>query len=252
MSSHQNRWIFESTIEPSDKVRLRGFIKNEIAYYNALLNGFQSRLRTMPEVFDEVDGALLGAVAAHGYNLSAFDNAEILPATLKPYAKILFDAQGHPALSERVMLFIASVSVSTVLHPATREAMVLAFLEEHRRQAASLSRTVNNREDQVLASAVSLLHPHDGRLKRHLQLPARAAVIGADRRSIRSSYTASPIMLKQTIPDNATFNVIVVRDEEGAGEGNWMVELRHDPNDYMVRLSDSPIKKFRKTRQPAR
>lgn len=249
MSSQPTRWTFEATVAPSDKVRLRGFTKNEIAYYNALLNGFGSRLRTMPEVFDEVDEKLIGEIASVGYNIRTL-KADALPNGLRGMQDSLFDEEGRLILSERVLLFLDAVGVAAVLHPEARRAMAIEMLLEHRRQAAALAQT-SKTEGQVLRSAVELLHPHDGRLKRHVQLPAKAVVVGVDGRTIRSAYNGVPIVLRQPIPDNIRWNVLIIRDEDSNGlTGDWHVELRQDPAAYLLRLTDAPLKSRKANQGP--
>lgn len=245
MSTQQNRWVFEATVEPSDKVRLRGFIRNEIAYYNALLNGFQSRLRTMPDIFKEVDAGFLGTVAAHSINAQALNDPANFPKVLVPYTNIVFDSNGRSKLSERMVLFLNAISVATVLHPETRRAMALEMLADHQRQAENLS-MISTRDDQVLVKAVELLHPHDGRLKRHFQLPAKAVVLNSDRDSIASAYTKVPIRLNADVPAGIQYNVVIVRDEAGTkAPSEWTVELRQEKMDYILRQTDAPLKNRR-------
>lgn len=254
MSLTQNtRWAFEATIEPSDKVRLRGFIRNEIAFFNALLPGFGSRLRTMPELFREIDSGLLATVAAYGYKLQN-QTPEKLPVNLQPWKNVIFDEAGALRLSERALMFFDAVAIPGVLHPEVRRAIVSTMLEAHVRQAEGLSKSTS-KVDQVLVAPVELLHPFETRLKRHLQMPAKAVVLSADGRSIRSAYTAEPIRLRSPVPENAKWNVMVVRDEDRMGQlGDWVVELRQEPTDYLARLTDTPLNKKprRQQRETAR
>jgi hypothetical protein len=50
----QYRKSFDAQVPEGDVARIRGFIKNEITYYNVLLGAFSSRVRTMPDLFDEL------------------------------------------------------------------------------------------------------------------------------------------------------------------------------------------------------
>lgn len=241
MTTSTNRWSFAAQVEPSDKVRLRGFIRNEITYYNALLTAFAARMRTTPEVFTEVDEALFGEVAAQGYRVTSLTR-ENLPSALKRLSGILFDADGRSALSERAIMFLDSISVPTILHPETRRAMAIEMLRTHIRQADALKRTTN-RADQVLAGPVELLHPIEARIKRHVQIPARSVLISDDGASFRTAYNGTPITLRPTVNPDIRWNIMVIRDEDAHGEnGLWTVELRQESADYLTRLTDAPVK----------
>lgn len=250
-TTRKNRWSFEAVLDANDKVRIRGFVKNEIAYYNGLLAGFASRLRTMPEVFDEVPEDFLGTIAQHGYSVRAL-TPDNLPAPLARFRNMMFQ-DGRLALSDRVALLLDVVSAGAVLHPEVRRAMAVEMLHAHQRQAEGLSRTTN-RVDQVLAAPVELLHPIEARIKRHIQLPKAAVLVSPDGRSFQTRYNAKPIVLRpQGLPEDASWNLLVLRDDEQHGVGSWTAEFRQETASYLTRLTDVPFNtKKRKKAEPTR
>lgn len=249
-TNRPSRWSFEAVVDPNDKVRLRGFIKNEIAYYNALLAGFASRLRTAPDVFSELPEDIVGEVAAHGYNLRAF-TPENLPAGLTRHKGLLFK-DGKLAVSDRVLMFLDVVSVGAVLHAEARRAMAIEMLRAHVRQADALNRT-SARFDQVLAGPVELLHPVEARIKRHLQLPRKAVHLSEDGKTFRTSYNGVPIVLRPTgLPKDANWTVCVIRDDENQGVGSWTVEFRQESSPYLSKLTDVPFNTKKRRREFAR
>lgn len=245
-NTRHTRWSFEAVVDAADKVRLRGFVRNEIAYYNALLGGFASRLRTMPDIFTEVNEDLLGEVAAHGYNLRAF-TSETLPASLKRFKNVVF-FEDRLALSDRVLLLLDAVSVGAILHPETRRAIAIEMLRAHRQQADALSRT-SSRVDQVLTAPVELLHPLEPRTKRHIQLPARAMTVYADGKAIGTAYNNKPIVLHPAIPADAKWDVVIIRENDRPDKP-WTVELRQDRASYLLRQTDAPLNKKSRRRTP--
>lgn len=235
------RWSFDATVDSSDKSRLRAFVRNEINYFNEILLGFSSRLRTSPELFTEVNEALLGEVAAYGYNVRNY-SPDTLPEALKKFTSVIFQ-DGKLVLSERILLLLDVVISGTVLHPAAKRALAIEVLREHIRQADALRRTTA-KFDQVLQHPVELLHPTETRIKRHIQLPRSAVVLNEARNEVRTAYNGTPIVLRQSVPAEANWNIMVVRDDERPGhvrEGGWSVEFRQEKVDYLPRLTDTPF-----------
>lgn len=240
------RWSYTADVEPNDKSRLRGFVKNEISYYNALLLAFSSRLRTSPQIFSEISEELVGAVAAAGRSLDDLTE-DNLPKYLLPVKDKIF-SEGKLILSERDLLFLNAISSPIVLHPETKRAMAIEVLREHIRQAAALSRTSKS-PDRELSHPVELLHQTDSRIKRHVQLPASAVQFNGDRTEIKTAYNSTPLKLNHALPKDAKWNIAIIRDDERPGiGGDWTVEFRQELTNFLPRLSDIPFsKKKRKT-----
>ena len=246
------RWSYTATVDANDKMRLRGFVRNEINYYNALLTGFASRLRTAPDVFTEVSESLVGVVAALGCDLRTLSE-ETLPQSLMPHKKALFE-NGKLLLSERALFLLDVVASPIVLHPETKRAMATEVLREHIRHAAALSRT-SKAFDQVLAGPVELLHQTDQRIKRHVQLPKCAIFLNEDRTEVRTAYNGTPLRLSSPLPKDATWNLAIIRDDERPGHhqgGQWTIEFRQERADFLPRLSDTPFMKKKGRKVPAR
>lgn len=221
MSNNQARWSVEANVDPRDKTLVRAFVRNEIAYYNALLGSMGSRLRTMPEIFNEVSDTLIIQTAVSG------------PTSISSN------------VSERIRLFLEAICgpTSRGLHAATRGAMAVEMLRAHRQQAHGLSKT----KGDSLESPVALLSPHDGRVKRHVQLllPAVAVI---DSRTVKIPYARNPITLTGDIP-TASWNIMVLRDTDlpGAAPGPWVMEFRNEQTDYLLRMTDPAYKAKRQS-----
>lgn len=247
--SQNTRWSFEATIDPNDKPRLRGFVRNEITYYNGLLDGFSSRLRTAPEIFGEVEEGLVGEVAAHSYNLRSF-SPDTLPESLLRFKNRIFDG-ANLIVPERTLMLLDVISSPVVLHPEAKRAIAVEVLRAHIQQAEALRRT-SNKFDQVLQGPVVLLHPTEARIKRHVQLPKSAVRFNEDRTTIKTAYHSVPIKFRGTLPVAANWNLLIIRDDERPGhhkEGGWAVEFRQEKADFLPRLSDTPFQKKADRRQ---
>lgn len=239
--SQNTRWSFEATVDPNDKGRLRGFVRNKISYYNGLLAGFSSRLRTSPEIFGEIDETMAGELASLGVNLRSF-SAETLPESLARFKNRLFE-DGRLVVPERILLLLDVISVPTVLHPAAKRAIVVEVLRAHVRQGAQLSKS-SSKLDHAHSGPIELLHPTESRIKRHIQLPKSAVRFNEARDTIKTAYHSTPIKLRGSLPADAHWNLLVIRDDERTGhhkEGGWAVEFRQEKADYLPRLADTPF-----------
>lgn len=239
--SQNTRWSFEATVDANDKGRLRGFVRNEISYYNGLLAGFSSRLRTAPEIFGEIDETLAGELAALGVNLRAI-SADTLPESMSRFKNRLFE-DGRLVVPERILLLLDVISTPTVLHPATKRAMVTEVLRAHVQQGAALSRK-SSKLDHVHSGPIELLHPTESRIKRHVQLPKSAVRFNEARDTIKTAYHSTPIKLRGSLPADAQWSMLIIRDDERTGhhkEGGWSVEFRQEKADYLPRMADTPF-----------
>lgn len=226
------RWTLDAYLTADDKRRVQAFTKNEIAYYNALVAALSSRVRTMPDALQEVSETIWEEVAAHAYNLAAItpDNC---PAGLKA-AGLTFE-NGRVAMPERLVLLYSAAGAASALHPEVRRAIAREMLSFHRSLATSLAAPAF--ADQVLRGPVETLSPHDGRVKRHVQLPAAAIRVIQEGRMIVTPYTRAPIELKGRVPETP-WNVVVLREREIGG--GWNVEFRKEKTSYVLKLFDSP------------
>jgi hypothetical protein len=233
MAHMPSRWTFEAEVAPDDKPRLRSFIRNEISYYNGVLAGFAPWLRTSPEIFATINEALLGEMAALGVSISSL-TSDNLPKTLEPYRAYLFDENGRSSLDERTKLLLGAVGNTVSLHPATRRALVVEMVRTHRSQAEDMMKKTSG--------PITHIQPHDGRVKRHVQLVNRAVVVD-DGKAVRSAYNAVPIKLHGVLPTDAKWNVCIIREGESNDRNKWGVEFRYQEKaDYLLRLTDPPLR----------
>lgn len=208
----QYRKSFDAQVPEGDVARIRGFIKNEIAYYNVLLGAFSSRVRTMPDLFDE-----------------------LTPELLKQAVTVGVDPKDR-SIRERVHIFLKEIAVANgALLPSVRENMVCEMLETYRRLGDALKKQTR---------AVELLSPMEARTKRNLQVPRENVRVEGNRITI--PYAKAEITFQGQLPDR--WDVLALRDPSGAGD--WKVEFNIRPEGYDVRLTDPPIRTFKTPRGP--
>jgi hypothetical protein len=206
----QYRKSFDAKVSESDVARIRAFIQNELTYYNILLGAFSSRLRTMPELFNELTPEVLKKAVTQGVD------------------------RRDRSIQERVMLFLEEIAVGNgTLLPSVRENMACEMLETYRNLGDALKKQTR---------AVELLSPMEARTKRNLQVPRANVKIEGNRLSI--PYAKGDITFQGQLPDK--WDVLALRDPSGTGD--WKVEFHVRPEGYDVRLTDPPIRSFKASR----
>lgn len=196
---------FDAQVSESDVSRIRAFIKNEISYYNVLLGAFSSRVRTMPDLFDDLTPELLKQAVTTG-----------VPNDVR----------------ERTQIFLKEIAVGNgSLLPSVRENMVCSMLVAYRLLGEALSKQTRG--------AVELLSPMEERTKRNVQIPREHVQI--DGNNITIPYAKSVIGFQGKIPDK--WNLLILRDQ--TGNGDWKVEFHLRSEGYDIRLTDPPVRASR-------
>lgn len=239
-------WTTPVVLTPNDALRVPRAIAEEIRYYNGLIAGLNGPQRTMPDTFKALTGRLeqaFGAVAASGKPVSSW-RADGLPGELAAYRDLLFE-DGKPRLDTKTRMLLDVAAVPAMLHPETRRAMAVEMLKAFREQSAALASTLH-RADQVYRRAFETLVPIDARVKRHLQMPRAAILLGEDEEAtlLRVPGVVEPLRLPRP---PLTWNIALLRPEVSG----WSLELRRESAPYLVRLLD-PVLSRRRKAQPAR
>lgn len=210
-----NRWTYDIELSAEDKTRLRGFVRNETMYYNALLSAFSSRARTMPKVLEAL-------------------NDECIMETAR---KAVALRESKSLLSEDELLIYDVVAKPAVLHPDIRAAMAREMLRAHRQIAAALHNSMGSSTD-AYRSPIQTLIEHDGKLKRHVQLPQQAVRIDYETDRLSTVYTKGSIKVLGDIPSEKNWNLVVIRETD-LGRG-WNIDFREEPAGYDLRIYDAP------------
>lgn len=235
MNYHLNKkWSGVVEIHADDKARIRGFINQEIAYYNALVNGFAPWLRSNPEAFDDLDIELLGEIAGANIKLDSL-TPDNLPQQLHRWKNRLFQ-DGKLALSDSHKILWSVVTHPAVVIPAIRKGMAVEFLRHHKAQADAL-RSV--RSGGELAAPVAVMQTHDGRIKRHVQIDRASVKIMDDGYEVKTPYNRYPIKLDAKAPSQ--WSLMVLRNGEGNNYDLWAIDFYQQSHPYLTTLADAPM-----------
>jgi hypothetical protein len=241
----------EVEINPSDKLRLERFCKEETSYYNYLIAGFSSRVRAFPEnilEFDDNWQKIFGFVAETKTRLKPLlkeSRSSPLPKFLEPYRSIIFSN-----LTERRALLCDIAAGPGNIIPKVRHNMAIEILSFYIEQATRImtpaAKTSNEDEALLYKVAPEMLEIVDTSRKRHLQIPKSELVVTWNESlfasEIRVGYAAYPIRIPNiNLVENHNWNFILIHQQPGIVPNPstpWMIDFRRTNSLYMLKYLD--------------
>lgn len=244
-------------VSPADKIRFREFMKQELGYYNALVEVLGPRARTFPETLLALHKDwenLWAALAEHAPNMKLYEKAKPdckLPPALEPHRKMLvgLDSQGHRFLNERMFNIMSVAASPALIHHHVRRNMANKMLEFYKDQAAKLI----NRNDEAFgdedlySKPIDLLVKHDMVTKRHLQIPRSAlnAVYyykDRDLTEVYTPYSENPLIVEgHDLESSNHWNMVILHQQPGVEAINttpWIVDIKYAQEAYNIRYQD--------------
>lgn len=242
---------------PADKLRLNEFMKQELAYYNALVEGLGPRARTFPETLIALHKDwenLWTALAVEGKSIKPYERAAAdapLPESLEPHRKMLVgrDSHGKRFLDEKMFNIMSIAATPAIIHPHTRRNMANEMLEFYKDQSIKLSKRNDNAwgEEDLYDKPVELLVKHDMVTKRHLQIPRSALndvryIKERERTEIYHPYSENPLIIENhDLESSNHWNMIVIHQQPGVEAINstpWVVDIKYSLVPYQIRYQD--------------
>ena len=250
---------FSTTVElePGDKLRYQGFMKQELAFYNSMINAFTSRTRTFPEhvlALNEMWVKIFAQIAYEGKSIKHLERAPAdapLSEGMEVYRRYLLgdDSDGNRILTERMFAIMEVAASAGVVHPIVRRNIALEMLRFYKDQAAKFIVPANAGNDEDLyRSAPEMLEPADLLKKRHLQMPRQMVKVEWDEKGERSlittAYCANPIIIKNiNLVENTDWTHLVLHQEPNAvarPQTPWVLDVKTLPVSYMIKYLDVP------------
>lgn len=242
---------------PADKVRLKEFMKQELAYYNALVEGLGPRARTFPETLLALHKdweALWETLALEGKSIKTYERAAAdvaLPETLEKHRKMLVgrDTSGKRFLDEKMFNIMSIAATPAILHPTVRKHMAGLMLEFYKDQSAKLIKRNDEAygDEDLYAKPIDLLVKHDMVTKRHLQLPRNALndvryIEGRDLTEIYTPYSENPLKVQgHNLETNNHWNFLMIHQQPGVevvASDPWVVDIKYSQVPYMIKYQD--------------
>ena len=242
---------------PADKARLKEFMKQELFYYNTIVEGLGPRARTFPETLLALHKDwenLWEALAVEGKSIKAYERAKEdvqLPESLEKHRKMLVgrDAQGKRFLDEKMYTIMSIAATPAIIHPMTRRAMASQMLEFYKDQSGKLIKRNDEAfgEEDLYSKPIDLLVQHDMVTKRHLQLQRAALndvryIEKGDLTEIYHPYSENPLRVQgHNLEASNHWNMIIIHQQPGievVASDPWVVDIKHSPVPYQIKYQD--------------
>lgn len=244
-------------INPTDKMRYKEFMKQELAYYNAIVEVLGPRARTFPETILALHKDwenLWSAVAFGGHNLKAYERAKEdakLPSDLEPHRKMILgrDTKGERFLNERMLNIVGVAGSNALIHSTVRRNMANTMLEFYKEQSAKLIKRKDDviGEEDLYSKPIDLLVKHDMVTKRHLQIPRsilNAVYYYKDRdvTEVFTPYSENALVIEgYDLENNNHWNFLMLHQQPGVEAINttpWIIDIKYSNVSYMIRYQD--------------
>lgn len=244
-------------VTATDKIRLKEFMKQELGYYNALVEGLGPRARTFTETLIALHKdweALWEALALEGKSIKAYERAKEdveLPASLEKHRKMLVsrDSKGGRFLDERMFNIMQIAATPSLIHPTVRKAMAGLILEFYKDQSGKLIKRNDEAfgEEDLYSKPIDLLVKHDMVTKRHLQIPR--SILNAvywyqdrDLTEIYHPYSDNPLIIQgHNLENNNHWNLIILHQQPGSevvASDPWVVDIKQSQVPYLIKYVD--------------
>lgn len=257
-------WQFEVDIDPTEHQKLRAFMKCELEYYNALVGGLSSRMRTTPETItdaNEENERLYLTCAETAFDPYKFflmrkvDFAEgeepELPEKLEPFRNLFFsvDSKGNRRFTDRIALLCQMFAEKSPIHSIVRRAIAYEMIQFYRLQVKATQAAVpmHLQAEQIYKTAPQNLEVHDIIRKRHLQIPKSAARIKwnveEERTEIRIPYTHQTLLIPNMnfVDEIKSWNHLILHQAPGGipmATTPWILDVRSIQGSYLLKYTD--------------
>jgi hypothetical protein len=252
----RNSWQFEVNIPHFEHTTLRSYMTLELEYYNTLLSGFSSRLRTTPESIleaVEIIEKLFAQCAFSGQNIYKLSmvNDGVLPEGFEPFRDFIFskDASGKRFFTDRIAVLCDMASVRAGIHPEVRRRIAVEMLTFFRTQVKVSLQAVPShlRHDQLYKSPPESLDAMDIIRKRHLQIPKSIIKVTWDAESEQTIFNLPYVKTPLAVPsinfadEMRKWNYCILHQAPGSialGKTPWVLDIRQITGNYLLKYTD--------------
>lgn len=244
-------------IAAADKIRFKEFMKQELFYYNSLIEGLGPRARTFPETLLALHKdweKLWDTLAEHGQSIKPFERAKEdaeLPSFLEKHRKMLLtkDSQGRRFLEEKMISIMNIASTPAIIHPMVRKSMANLILEFYKGQAAKLIKRNDEAygEQDLYTNPIDLLVTQDSVCKRHLQIPRAALndvryIESNELTEIYTPYSDNPLRVEgHNLENDNHWNLLIVHQQPGMEvtiKDPWIIDIKYSQVPYLIKYQD--------------
>lgn len=244
-------------LDAATKRSLWSRMKQELHYYNTLVNELNSKIRVFPseisEIKDQYEKLWIAVAQSETDPRSLVDKPlDTWPEQLKPFSDIIV-RDGKPAMNDRKMLLYSIPATKADIHPLVRRSIALEILKWIQPAAKSIAQSNSNNNGQM-NGPLQMLQPMSIESKRHVQLLGNSIDITYDpeRRTtnVKIPYSEKTIEIPlQDLTTSAVENVIIRQTPNQLVDETspWQITIKNGSGRYLLDLVDMTHKpKIRK------
>jgi hypothetical protein len=247
-----NQRTFEVDASGDTESHLMYFIKQELGYYNTLVEQLTPRLRAFPQEFmslKEKEKKLWESCAENAVDPSKLveHKVEAWPENLRYLQPLVLNPDGTPRITTAQVGLIKVAAEPARLHPIVRRNMAAEVMRYMIGQSETLHAGMKT---EGLRSPMQMLQTHTLETKRHLQIPASLVKMSYDEPNnqtvINVPYSKEPMRCNGYDLTEIPFKTMIIRaPHPGTGERKWYMDLR-DTGSYMLNAVDHNDQRRRK------
>lgn len=243
---------FHIEIDNVSRRHLMFFMKNELDYYNELINNVTMRLRAFPEeimTLREGYGRMWASIAFYGKNFRELlkSNVSSWPKAISATVPQSIVKSDKVVLDDRRIMIFDALSVTGNIHPVMRKNIANELLSAILPQADQLVQGQKNSQGQM-RDPVHMLVPHYYPERRHIQLTRELVKVKYNKDKNQSEitipYTDKPLIVKDHNIADEKWNVMLIRQQPNisvTADSPWQVDLMITSHNYLLDLTDQNI-----------
>lgn len=243
---------FHVEVDTVSRRHLMFFIKNELDYYNELINNVTMRLRAFPEEITSLRegyGKLWTAVAYSGKNFR-----ELLKTKVSSWPKAISESvptfiikNDQVILDDRKVMLFDAISVKGDIHPTMRKNIASELLSAILPQADQLIQGQKNLQGQM-RDPVHMLVPHYYPERRHIQLTRELVKLNYNKdkqqTEVTIPYTDKPLIVKDHNIVDEKWDIMLIRQQPNISvtvDSPWQIDLMITSHKYLLDITDQNI-----------
>lgn len=236
-------------IDPITKGHLKFFMKQELNYYNNMINNTTIRLRAFPEelvALKEGYERLWSALAYSGLNIRDLANIDLKkwPHDLRITVPSSATKNGKLHFNDKKFMLFDIVSMKGNIHPQMRRVLSAELLKSVLPQAEQLVQLQKNSTGQM-RSPIHMLMPMEYPERRHIQLISDIVKMRYNHETkqteITIPYTDKPLIVRDANLADEKYDVMIIRQQphiEVNESTNWQISLMHSTHRYLLDQTD--------------
>ena len=239
------RKSFQVEVTRDTAISLDYFIKQELGYYNSLVEALAPRLRAFPHDILSIKDKerklweVCAEYAVDPRNFLAYP-VEQWPAHLQTYHGYMYDQHGKQKLTENQLNILNIAAAPSRIHGNMRKHMATEMIKHMINQAEVLHAS---QQMDGLKAPIQILQVHTLDSKRHLQIESKLVKITYDAENgnslIKTPYNKDPIVVTGVDITENRFNTMVIRTSHPlSSDKSWFVDLKDGKNAYFLELTD--------------